>query len=281
MKVGVLGYGSLGKYIVQYIIQNGDQYDLQLDFVWNRTSEKLDELDSHLVLKDISDASSRKVDLIVEVAHPKIVQQYGSFLLSIGNLFIGSPTALADYKSEKNLRKACEDYKRSVFIPSGAFWGAQDIQKMASLDNLHELTVTMKKHPSAFRVLGELKIKNDELINNSSNESVVLFDGPVRELCPLAPNNVNTMAAAAIAAHNLGFDKVRGCLIADPVLKNWHVVEIRAKGKPRKDGLAFETTTVRKNPANIGAVTGSATYGSFCSSLLHARIDQGVGFHMC
>ncbi len=39
--------------------------------------------------------------------------------------------------------------------------------------------------------------------------------GPVRGLCPLAPNNVNTMAAAAIAAHNLGFDKVTGCLIAD------------------------------------------------------------------
>ena len=28
----------------------------------------------------------------------------------------------------------------------------------------------------------------------------VLYDGPVRELCRLAPNNVNTMAVAAIAA---------------------------------------------------------------------------------
>ena len=40
--------------------------------------------------------------------------------------------------------------------------------------------------------------------------------GPVRDLCPLAPNNVNTMACAAIAAHNLGFDGVVGCLVADP-----------------------------------------------------------------
>ena len=40
--------------------------------------------------------------------------------------------------------------------------------------------------------------------------------GPVRELCALAPNNVNTMACAAIAAHNLGFDGVTGCLVADP-----------------------------------------------------------------
>lgn len=40
---------------------------------------------------------------------------------------------------------------------------------------------------------------------------VVLYEGSVRELCPMAPNNVNTMAAAAIAGHNLGFDKVCVC----------------------------------------------------------------------
>lgn len=42
------------------------------------------------------------------------------------------------------------------------------------------------------------------------------FSGPIRELCSLAPNNVNTMAAAALAAHNLGFDKAQGCIVADP-----------------------------------------------------------------
>ena len=38
----------------------------------------------------------------------------------------------------------------------------------------------------------------------------------MRDLCPLAPNNVNTMAVAAIAGHNLGFGGVQGCLVADP-----------------------------------------------------------------
>jgi len=40
--------------------------------------------------------------------------------------------------------------------------------------------------------------------------------GAVRELCCQAPNNTNTMAAAALAAHSLGFDNVTGCLISDP-----------------------------------------------------------------
>lgn len=41
-----------------------------------------------------------------------------------------------------------------------------------------------------------------------TNEAVTLYEGPVRQLCPLAPNNVNTMAVASMAAGNLGFDKV-------------------------------------------------------------------------
>ena len=47
------------------------------------------------------------------------------------------------------------------------------------------------------------------------NIILIFVTGPVRQLCPLAPANVNTMACAAIAAHNLGFDRVQGCLVAD------------------------------------------------------------------
>ena len=47
----------------------------------------------------------------------------------------------------------------------------------------------------------------------------VLYDGPVRELSPMAPNNVNTIAAAALAAPNLGFDGVQARLVVDPALQ--------------------------------------------------------------
>lgn len=62
----------------------------------------------------------------------------------------------------------------------------------------------MTKHPSCFKLNGILKEKNDAV----TEKAVVLYEGPVRELCPLAPNNVNTMAVASMAASNLGFDKV-------------------------------------------------------------------------
>lgn len=79
--------------------------------------------------------------------------------------------------------------------------------------SLQGLKVTMKKHPSCFKFEGELKAKNEQICGS---EAVTLYDGPVRGLCPLAPNNVNTMAAAAMAGHNLGFDVVQGCLVSDP-----------------------------------------------------------------
>ena len=71
----------------------------------------------------------------------------------------------------------------------------------------------MRKHPDAFRVSGQLADLNT--LATVTNSAVTLYDGPVRELCPLAPNNVNTMAAAALAAHNLGFDLVTGKLVAE------------------------------------------------------------------
>jgi len=67
----------------------------------------------------------------------------------------------------------------------------------------------MSKHPSSFKLASGVQLEGIK-------EAQVVCEGSVRELCPLAPNNVNTMAAAAVAASNLGFDGVCGRIIADP-----------------------------------------------------------------
>lgn len=68
----------------------------------------------------------------------------------------------------------------------------------------------MSKHPSCFR------LKGDALAGWEEGEGRrVLFRGSVAELCPLAPNNVNTMAAAAVAAGTLGFAGVQGEIVSD------------------------------------------------------------------
>ena len=164
----------------------------------------------------------------------------------------------------------------------------------------------MRKHPASFKFSGRLAELN-EAAKVAVGETV-LYEGSVRGICPLAPNNVNTMACAALAAHNLGFDGVVGCLIADtrsawclysllpPSLHNpkndqniflirpfcerrleAHIVEIEATGPGTPP---FTIKTVRYNPAAATAVTGNATYETFYSSVLRAR-GWGSGVHFC
>ena len=63
-------------------------------------------------------------------------------------------------------------------------------------------------------------------------------------------------------------------------LTDWHIVEVEALGPVMTNGNQFNVKTVRSNPADPGAVTGSATYNSFLSSILRAK-GKGKGVHLC
>uniref|UniRef100_G1KLT7 Aspartate dehydrogenase domain-containing protein n=1 Tax=Anolis carolinensis TaxID=28377 RepID=G1KLT7_ANOCA len=265
-RVGIVGYGHLGQYLVKRLQDDGFQHGLELAFVWNRDSRKLEgSVPAELRLEKLADFLACHPDIIVEVAHPCIAREYGVSFLKTADFMVGSPTALADSGTELELREAARKAGHTLYIPSGALWGGQDIQRLDDGGMLQALTVTMVKHPDSFRLGGHL----GELLQGARKERVELYNGPVRQLCPLAPNNVNTMAAACMAASSLGFDGVKGCLIADPNLPDCHVVEVEATGPG-----GFSVNTRRKNPAASGAVTGAATFAAFWSSLL---VCQGHG----
>ena len=86
---------------------------------------------------------------------------------------IGSPSALADKNLYDSLLSAADPH--SLYIPSGAFWGGEDIRKMADLDTLERLRVTMTFHPDSLKLMdGEVKNKNDMV-----TEKTTLYDGKV------------------------------------------------------------------------------------------------------
>ena len=69
--------------------------------------------------------------------------------------------------------------------------------------------------------------------------------------------------------------------VAKPVFNQYFSVhknnpKVYARFLPNKINLR----TQRMNPASPGAVTGSATYASFFSSLLRVG-GKGSGFHLC
>ncbi|XP_074553468.1 aspartate dehydrogenase domain-containing protein [Halichoeres trimaculatus] len=270
-RIGVVGYGHLGQYLVGRILKDGAALGLSLAFVWNRNSDKLKGLvPDDLIISDLSTFAERRCDVIIEVCHPLIVKEFGHRFLSQSHFLVGSPSALSDPDLNQQLRQASEQFGNTLYIPSGALWGGQDIQRLNDSGGLKALFIRMSKHPSCFRLTGDILSEWTE-----DEGRRVLFKGSVAELCPLAPNNVNTMAAAAVAAGSLGFTGVQGEIVSDTALSDFHVVEVEVTGLG-----GFSVHTVRRNPAKLGAVTGSATYNSFWNSLLICK-GHGGRVYLC
>ena len=284
-KVGIVGYGSLGKFLANAIMTDPRaKEELELVFVWNRTPEKVLEdvkngiLPEHVFLKDLNEFGSRNAELIVEVAHAVITETMGPKFLETANYMVGSPTCFASQSLEKSIRDQLKLNKEAslpygVFIPAGALWGANDIQKLADRGTLKGLSVTMKFSADALRLKGTLKDKLDSIVaRGDQTDEVLLYDGAIRELAPMAPNNVNTIACAALAGHTLGFDQTNAKLYAAAPDLGAHIVIVNVEGPN-----GFKVDTTRFNPAKKGAVTGNATYNSFLSSMLAASRQTGLG----
>ncbi|XP_055664679.1 LOW QUALITY PROTEIN: aspartate dehydrogenase domain-containing protein [Falco peregrinus] len=262
-RVGILGYGQLGQFLAGQLLAQGPPLGLALAFVWVRGEGRLEGLPPALRLPDLRLLPQTEVDLVVEVAHPCVAQEHGEDILAHADFMLGSPTVLADPAVEQRLRGGGRGGGHTLYVPRGALWGCEDIARMDRAGTLAALKVTMTKAPQSFRLEGWLQ----ERLVAAGGTRTVLYEGPLRPLCPLAPNNVNTMAAAAVAAPHLGFDGIQACLVADPSVPDWHIVEVEVTSVGDK-GRALSVTSIRRNPAAPGAVTGSATRHAFWSSLL-------------
>ncbi|KAG3256581.1 aspartate dehydrogenase domain containing, transcript variant X2 [Ictidomys tridecemlineatus] len=297
---------SSGQSLVSHLLDQGPELGLELVFVWNRDPGRMaGSVPSSLQLQDLAALGERHPDLVVEVAHPQIIHESGAQILRHANLLVsplnphpspdpfshlspelnppylrppqvGSPSALANQTTERQLLGASHRWNHAVFVARGALWGTEDISRLDAAGGLQSLRVTMATHPDGFRLLGPLASAH------ITGPRTVLYEGPVRGLCPFAPRNSNTMAAAALAAPSLGFDHVIGVLVADLSLTDLHVVDVELKGPPGPSGRSFAVHTHRENPAEPGAVTGSATVTAFWRSLLGCcQLPSRPGIHLC
>lgn len=288
-RVGIIGFGALGQFLVSRLLSDPKaQERFEIVFVWNRDIQKVRSanLPAGVVLEDLKDFASREADLLVEVAHPSLYTTFGAEWLKCADVFAGSPTAFAEAGLEQTLRSTTADFGHAVFLPVGALWGAQDIAKMGQRGTITALHITMKKPHASMRLEEPLQTALEAFTADESTnapDQVVLYHGPVRQLCAMAPNNVNTMALAAIASGtNVGFDAAVATLVAERHSVA-HIIEVEVVGKtPVGRSDPFRVTSTRYNPCDPKAVTALATYESFYSSLVNVN-DQlnKVGFHFC
>ena len=310
-RVGVVGYGKVGQFMVQNILARPELFELVFlcdpvapDTVRAASAVPdaaklfdLDKFEAHCKAKvagtcggaggGASDGTSGSttdagIDLVVEVAHPDVSRAFGLRFLRVANYMVASTSVFAERAMEEALLgEAHAPTGHGICLPSGALWGVRDLQKMSDSGTLAGLHVTIRKHPLSLKLLGRLAPVLKRVLAENEPIETLLFEGTVRDLCPLAPNNVNTMATAALAvSSSLGFDGTRATLICDPRLTTM-AIDVEARGKepaPGKPGLVVHSNRV--NPSAPGAVTGMATFQSFLRSLLLvATTSPGDGVH--
>lgn len=137
-RVGIIGNGHLGQFL-RHELTKSDQFTVEK--IWNRSE---DERENVLPLTELNEENLKDIDLVIEVAHPQVVENFAALILKHADFFvslllldqyllhliqIGSPTALANkqlYDTIQGLLKTHNE--RAVYIPSGAFWGASDVK---------------------------------------------------------------------------------------------------------------------------------------------------------
>jgi aspartate dehydrogenase len=260
-KIGIIGLGQIGSFLYQEITRH-PEYGLEISFVHEKIKERIENLPKKIVLERIEDFLNFEVDLVVEVAHPDVVKQYGPLILENTDFFMLSVTAMADSNLEARLYDLCNQFGRKLFIAHGAAVGLDGIQD--GKETWEKVTITMKKHPKNI----DFNSSGENWTPEKIDREIVLYDGPTRGICPLYPKNVNSHVTIALAG--IGLDRTRSILIADPNLDK-SIIEIEAEGGGNRIHI------VRSNP--IKGVSGKLTLLSVLRSIRKVH-QSGIGLQI-
>ena len=250
MRIGVIGYGYIGRFVIERIL--GSEGRFELAFVHNRSAEALAGLDPSVRLDDPGQARACRPDLIVECAHPNVTVRYGESFLAFADYMPLSVTALADDGLRARLESAAKASGTRLVIPAGALLGGDEL--LMRRGHWDRVRITFRKHPD------NIDFSESGLDPGAIDGETVVYAGPVRDIAKLYPRNVNTMVTCALVS--TGLDECEARLVCDPTLE-YAVAEVEAWSS---DGGMLRTE--KRQPA-VG-VSGTEMLSSTWYSILRA-----------
>jgi aspartate dehydrogenase len=227
-KVGLLGCGAIGTQIALAI--DTGKIPAELTHIYDFDNAKAEALAAKLAKKPIIVAnphllSSNNVDIVVEAASQNAVKNHAlSILQNRKDLMVMSVGALLDESVLDILFDACREFKKKIYLPSGAIAGLDAIKSVK--DELESLTLVTTKNPKALAGAKFFEAKKMDV--RSITQKTTIFEGPAKEAVILFPANINVAALLSLAG--LGSTKTSVKIIADPETdKNTHQIEARGK----------------------------------------------------
>jgi aspartate dehydrogenase len=158
----------------------GQEGDWSLSAVLTRTEQ---ELQGFKTLVDADAFFENKPGLIIDVAGPASLQQYGERALSMVDLWTVNATALADSELYNRLEKTGQEYGFRLRVLSGAIAGLDGVAALTLDENATVQTIVdVAPAPEARKIL---------------------FKGSVGEVAKLFPDCVNVAVATGLAGSDL------------------------------------------------------------------------------
>ena len=197
-KIGLLGCGAIGTQIALAI--DSGKIPATLTHVYEQDKSRAESLVSKLksapeIVTNSHLLSSNPVDLVVEAASQDAVRDVSlSVLQNRKDLMIMSVGALLDESVFEILSDACSDFKKTIYLPSGAIAGLDGLKSVK--DELESVTLETTKHPKSLK--GAKFFETSDIDVDSIHDLTTIFEGTAKEAVRLFPANINVAALLSL-----------------------------------------------------------------------------------
>lgn len=244
-RIGLLGCGAIGTEIALAIDSGKITAKLThvFDFSQDKSKKLVDKLKNKPeITENVGLLAAAPLDLIVEAASQDAIRDNAlTILQNKKDLMIMSVGALLDESIFDIILEGSRDFKKSVYLPSGAILGLDGIR--AVKDELESVTLITTKNPNALK--GAKFFETSEIDLDKITRPTTIYDGAAQEAVRLFPANINVAALLSLAG--IGSQKTKVRIVVDPTTdKNTH--EILAQGKFGRFSIKVENVPSESNP---------------------------------
>ncbi|MGE0260450.1 MAG: aspartate dehydrogenase [Alphaproteobacteria bacterium] len=224
MRVGIAGFGTIGKVVAAYLDRGIDGVALAAVSARDipRAERAMAGFARPVPVVPLAELAEVDLDLVVECAPAALLRDIAEPALAAGRTLITlSCGALLD---NFDLVELARRYGGRVLVPTGALLGLDAVQAAAQgeIARVHMIT---RKPPAGLDGAPYLVERGISVIGIGKRQCV--FEGSAREAARGFPANVNVAAALALAG--IGPDRTTIEIWADPeVNRNTHRIEVEA-----------------------------------------------------
>ena len=258
MRVGLIGFGTIGKRVQQLIAERSPQDAVIVAALVHDVNKARPE-GSPKIVSTLPELLTERPEVVVESGGHDALRAHGAGVLRAGvDLLMLSVGAFGAGNLLAEITQAAREGHARARVVSGAI-GALDAISSAAIGGLTRVTHTTRKPPRSLYSPEEAA---------GITEVREVYRGSAREAALKFPENVNVCAAVSLAG--VGLDRTEMCIVADPgVERNQH--EVVAEGEFGR--LRFEIQNVPTEKPATGRIVAMSVY----KELMARRAPFSVG----